>query len=125
MQAHRPLSTQAMEPTVPGPLKSLIVFGMTLESALKMPEVAEVRDVDVVELRCQGKWTRWKSGKGSIVKAASAAGYMAFDVEMFKRPGVTDQEGRDLFMRWGFLSAVRWLLAIRKGGLLWMSFLPR
>ena len=72
---------QAMDPTVPGSLQALIVFGLTLESALKLPEAAGATDVDVVELWC---------GVGSIVAAASTAGYVIRNFDKFRVPGVTD-----------------------------------
>ena len=101
--------------TVPPLLQALCVFGLTLENALNMPEAAAPREVDVVELWC---------GVGSIVAAASAAGYVVRKFDKHRVPGVTDTEGRaceDLLSECRFMSAVRCVLAIRIGGLLWMA----
>ena len=100
---------------IPQLLRAVCVFGLTLEDALKLPEAVGAREVDVVELWC---------GVGSIVAAASAATYVVRKFDKFRVPEVTDQEGpasEDLLSSWGFLSAVRCVLAIRTGGLLWMA----
>jgi len=104
-----------MVSTVPGLLQALCVFGLTLHDALKLPEADGPRTVDVVELWC---------GVGSIAAAASAAGYVVQKFDKYRVPGVTDTDGHaseDLLSWFGFMSAVRCVLAIRRGGLLWMA----
>ena len=69
----------------------------------------------VVELWC---------GVGSIAAAAAAAGYVVCKFDKFRVPGVSDVAGalsEDLLSSCGFKSAVRCVLSMREGALLWMG----
>ena len=100
---------------VPDGLQHLCVFGLTLSAALSWPEAHGQRTLDVVELWC---------GVGSIAGAAAAAGYVVQKFDKFRVPGVSDVAGplsEDLLSSCGFLSAVRCVLSMREGALLWMG----
>ena len=100
---------------VPDALQHLCVFGLTLNAALSWPEARGQRTVDVVELWC---------GVGSIAAAAAAAGYVVCKFDKFRVPGVSDVAGalsEDLLSSCGFKSAVRCVLSMREGALLWMG----
>ena len=101
--------------SVPDGLQWLCVFGLTLSAVLSWPEAHGQRTVDVVELWC---------GVGSIAGAAAAAGYVVHKFDKFRVPGVSDVAGplsEDLLTSCGFQSAVRCVLSMREGALLWMG----
>ena len=100
---------------VPDGLQHLCVFGLTLNAVLSWPEAHGERTVDVVELWC---------GVGSITAAAAAAGYVVHKFDKFRVPGVSDVAGplsEDLLSSLGLQSAVRCVLSMREGALLWMG----
>ena len=70
-----------------------------------------VRDQHVVEL--------W-SGVASIVRAANAKGLNAVPFDKFRRSGVTEVS-EDILTKDGFHAAVRCVLSLVSGGLLWMA----
>ena len=96
-------------------MQQLCVFGLTLSAVLSWPEAHGQRTVDVVELWC---------GVGSIAGAAAAAGYVAHKFDKLRVPGVSDVDGplsENLLSSSGFQSAVRTVLSMREGALLWMG----
>ena len=65
-------------------------------------------------------------GVGSIAKAAQCAGYANFAMDRGRIPGVTDAGGEsdateDILTKSGFVKALKAVLQIKDGGLLWMA----
>ena len=85
-----------------------VIFGFTIADFLNDPCV---RDHHVVEL--------W-SGVASIVRAAHEKGLTAVPFDKFRCPGVTEVS-EDILTKDGFLAAVRCVLSLVAGGLLWMA----
>ena len=83
----------------------LVVFGHTLGEFI---EKDTVRNLDVVEL--------W-AGVGSVEKAARKQGLQARSVE---KEGSLDDTS-DLLTESGFMSAIKLVLALHVGGLLWLA----
>ena len=93
---------------------SLLIFGLTVSSVLD--SASEQRNLDVAEL--------W-SGVEAIVSAARVAGLTAEPFDKFRVPGVTDTDDpdttEDILLEAGFRRALRLVLRLRPGGLLWMA----
>ena len=87
---------------------SLVLFGFTLGDFL---DDSCTRDHHVVEL--------W-SGVGSIVHGALQKGLTAVPFDKFRSSGATEVD-EDILTRKGFLRAVRHVLRLMVGGLLWMA----
>lgn len=87
---------------------TIVLFGFTIADFLDDPCV---RDHHVVEL--------W-SGVASIVRAAHKKGLTAVPFDKFRCSGVTD-ESEDILTKDGFCAAVRCVLSLVVGGLLWMA----
>ena len=93
---------------------ALVLFGcFTLQSVLEQANVA--RDTDVVEL--------W-SGVGAVVAAAGNLGFETRAFDLHRVPGVTNRAGaenEDITKKSGFGIALKHVLSLRPGGLLWMA----
>ena len=77
--------------------------------------VTTQRDLDVVEL--------W-SGAGHIAGAARESGHVAAEFDIERIPGHTNVAGptsEDITTKGGFRRALRLVLRLRAGGLLWMA----
>ena len=91
------------------PLK---IFGLSVQDVLDNRELAfQARDLDCAEL--------W-SGVGSVHQAAQDSGWASapFDKARVNGPGAPAE---DILTQTGFLNAVRIVLRLRAGGLLWMA----
>ena len=107
--------TASIAMTVPASLSKMTVFGLSLAMALSLAPVH--RPLSVVELWC---------GVASIAKAAECAGYANVAMDRDRIPGVTDVCGQsdateDILTKSGFLKALKAVLEIKDGGLLWMA----
>ena len=82
---------------------TLVLFGHTIEEFL---DSAVLRDLDVFEV--------W-AGVGSIVKAARRHKLNAASME------ILDDSSQDASSASGFMNAVRLVLSLKIGGLLWLA----
>ena len=95
---------------------SLIFYGLTVQDVLNNRTLTNLpRDLDVVEL--------W-SGKATVYHAARAQQFSAAQFDKNRLPGITDKPGRrceDLLRQDGFTNALRLVMRLRPGGLLWQG----
>jgi hypothetical protein len=107
-----PGSAFSMDPACP-----LRIFDLTVDAVLSSPAWTQVpRDLACIEVF---------SGVGSVTSAALALGFAASSYDKNRVPGTTDSpqspHSEDITTDVGFKNAVRLVMRLRVGGLLWLA----
>ena len=97
-------------------MAALVLFGCTVASVLSDPTFNGLpRDLKVVEIF---------SGVGSVAAAATASGLSSQPFDKFRIEGRTNIPGpscEDLTVKAGFVNAVKLVMQLALGGLLWLA----
>jgi hypothetical protein len=99
------------------PACRLSIFDLTVDTVLSVPAWTQVpRDLAVIEVF---------SGVGSVTSAALVRGFAASSYDKNRLPGTTDcplsPRCEDITTEVGFKNAVRLVMRLRVGGLLWLA----